>query len=82
MINVILSKMLRLFNTSQKKLFFISLLHIFMSVVIMVLCGAVPLLGLCIVLIMTAGLRIVFLSALLYNVMWLDYAVLYPTTII
>ena len=63
MFNVICSKMLRVFKENQKKLFGLSLLYLLMSVLIMILSGAVPILGICIVLVIAAGMKLTFLSA-------------------
>lgn len=63
MFNVICSKMLKVFKENQKKLFGLSLLYLLMSVLIMILSGAVPILGICIVLVMAAGMKLTFLSA-------------------
>lgn len=63
MINVICAKTLRVFKEDQKKLLGVSLLCVLMSAVIMILSGAVPIIGISIVLVILAGMRTIFFAA-------------------
>ena len=63
MINVICAKTLRVFKEDQKKLLGLSLLCVLMSAVIMILSGAVPIIGISIVLVILAGMRTIFFAA-------------------
>lgn len=63
MINVICGKILRIFKDDQRHLLGLSLLFSLMSVVIMILSGVVPLIGISIVLVLAVGMKTIFLSA-------------------
>lgn len=63
MINVICGKILRIFKDDQRSLLGLSFLFSLMSVVIMILSGVVPLIGICIVLVLAVGMKMIFLSA-------------------